>query len=320
MHSNGIAPSKGPRGHTENNGKTHREAALHFLLGIWEGSEGYGFMAAKKASTGRWIELPIDLRQADKAVRESLETYSRELYDLYFCPNTFTRPKRTAEYAHKTRWGWCDIDAADPARFRPRASILLRTSPGRYQGLWLWDKCEPPRLAEGYSHALTYRHGGDAGGWSITKYLRLPYTYNHKPHYDRPLVKILRNSDKPTTDRPVLIKGVNLAAASRPKSRPKPDAAIIYTEHDASKVVAKYRSKLHAKTVALLTCKRMIERDRSKQIYMIVANLFEAGASKDEIGACLWVSPYFISKYGDDERALAAEINRIIGKLVASGK
>ena len=59
----------------------------------------------------------------------------------------------------------------------------------------------------------------------------------------------------------------------------------------------------------------MYEVDRSKQVYHMIAGLYEAGATLDEIAVCLWPNPYFVSKYGQDEDKLAEEIERITGKL-----
>lgn len=58
--------------------------------------------------------------------------------------------------------------------------------------------------------------------------------------------------------------------------------------------------------------------DRSRLICMIVHILREAGASPEEIGAALWRSPYFVSKYEhvrDRHDILDKELTRILGKV-----
>ena len=218
---------------------------------------------------------------------------------------------RKKEYGLPTDLGWCDIDLANPDEFRPLPSILLRTSPGRYQGIWKWNKTLSVSVAEAYSHALTYRFGGDPGGWSITKYLRLPYTFNHKKEYKRPVVLLLDMDLSPIKKRPELVEGVNLNTPTIAE----PKRLILPAGQSVQSIIAKYRSRLHLKTKVLLRSRTMFESDRSQQIYMIVADLHNAGASRKEIADCLWVNPYFVSKHGQNIPKLNAEISRIIRKL-----
>lgn len=288
--------------------------ATEFLAAVWPTGNGFSFIGTKDGCDGRWQEHPIRLRNATRDIQEVLEKYPRENFDLYFCPNPFAKPVRRKENALPTHWGWCDIDAANPKKCWPRPSIILRTSPGRYQGLWLWDKLIRPERAERYSHALTYRFGGDPNGWSITKYLRLPHTYNHKPQYDRPLVTVLHKDLTPISERPAVIKGVVLSGMQSKNAR-KSAELLDPKRHRLFEVYRRYGPNLHPKTRSLLMSDRMYESDRSKQIYMMVADLHGAGASKNEIAGCLWANPYFVDKYGQDRRALSVEVNRIVEKL-----
>jgi hypothetical protein len=135
--------------------------------------------------------------------------FSRDEYDQYFCPNTFSQPKRRAEFVCNTSLGWCDIDEADPALFLPQPSLLWRTSRGRTQGIWFWNKTYSSIKATHYSKVLAYRFGGDKGGWSANKLLRLPGSINHKPIYDKPTVRLLSADFTPISTRPV-IDGVSV--------------------------------------------------------------------------------------------------------------
>lgn len=84
--------------------------------------------------------------------------HSRWDYNLYFCPNPFSNDRRKKKFARPTRLGWCDIDEVDPYAFRPEASLITETSPGRFQGFWLWDGWHSVEEAEGYSRSLADRH------------------------------------------------------------------------------------------------------------------------------------------------------------------
>lgn len=76
---------------------------------------------------------------------------------------------------------------------------------------------------------------------------------------------------------------------------------------------------MHKRTVFLIesTYVPAFERDRSKCIFQIIANLHEVGANHQEITDVLWTNPYFLSKYGADVDALALELGRVLNKLGA---
>src|SRR5262249_25123209 len=78
---------------------------------------------------------------------------------------------------------------------------------------------------------------GDRNGWSITKYLRVPWTYNHKPEYDRPLIELIAaGTDKPQSKRPrrFSVREVSHAA----------DLRVDPSRYDPRKVLQKYRGQL----------------------------------------------------------------------------
>ena len=86
-------------------------------------------------------------------------------------------------FAYETCYAHVDIDGADPAAFEPPPMLLVETSPGHTQGVWEFATMVEPKVAESVSRHLTRTYGGDANGWSITKFLRCPGSLNHKPMY-----------------------------------------------------------------------------------------------------------------------------------------
>lgn len=69
--------------------------------------------------------------------------------------------------AMASRCAWCDIDDADPDAYDPQPNILCETSPGRFQGIWLWRDVSPGDVAEQVSRNIWVKDGGDKGGWSV---------------------------------------------------------------------------------------------------------------------------------------------------------
>lgn len=283
----------------------------NFLQRLWSFNRletAFGCLTFRKAGSARFEDQFLAASDMHDLADLLLE-FSRDEYDQYFCPNTFSRPSRLAEHVRSTSLGWCDIDEADPALFQPQPSLLWRTSPGRSQGVWFWDKMYPADQAAHYSKALAYRFGGDKGGWSANKLLRLPGSINHKPIYDKPAVRLLSADFTPISKRPVT-DGVSVDRIPVKHSRVQIDPF----KYDPDKVLRKMKGKLDPIVRSLSRDKSVRMRDRSKQIYVMVVGLHNAGGTPDEIASVVWRSPYFQSKYGESLLALQTEISRILSK------
>jgi hypothetical protein len=280
------------------------------LKRLWRNHrEGYVFLAVHNPRTDQWIERAFALPYSLREVVEFQSKYDPEEFDCYYCASAFSQPKRLARFALPTPYAWCDIDEADPLQFEPQPTILIRTSRGRYQGIWQFEKPLDPKSAEQYSRELAYEWGGDRGGWSITKMMRLPGTLNHKPAYDRPQVIIEWDDERIFIDAPnIRASRLNLIS----------DQEINPHRYDRESVIKKYKRRLPPSRKRLMVDTAVRSKDRSRIIFMIVAALHEAGAYPDEIGAVLWCSPYFISKHGHDVKKLTLEIRRITSKLESS--
>lgn len=283
---------------------TSHRAIFDFLNEIWDfDDELYSFLCTRDRSGGGWREHVI---QGDRTQRVEglLKAFSPEKFDWYFCPNHFSEPKRQRASALPTRYAWADIDDADPARFMPQPTMLWKTSPGRFQGLWLSNRLLSVNEAEGASKGLWKAFGGDCA-WSITKVLRVPGTLNHKPSYKTPRVKLIHALAGAVS----LEKFVSAAPATERR-----DSEIRFDGEVARDILKRYRHKIGCEVSQLIVAKKAIRPDRSKRIFQIVTALAEAHASQNEIAAILWENPYFLSKWGKDETALRSEIERILAR------
>ncbi|HWK35162.1 DNA-primase RepB domain-containing protein, partial [Sphingomonas sp.] len=157
------------------------EAAIRFLVDLWDYEpRAYTFIATRRGD--RWRDHAI---RGDRGAKLAaiIAAHPADRFDIYFCPNAFAGPHRRMALALPSRCAWCDIDDADPDAYDPQPNILWATSPGRFQGIWLWREVSPGDIAEQISRNIWAKDGGDKGGWSVTKMLRLPGTINHKPQY-----------------------------------------------------------------------------------------------------------------------------------------
>lgn len=113
-------------------------------------------------------------------------------HNVWISPMLYSSRKRTKEYVKVTPGAWSDLDTCQPEVLHIEPSILLESSPGRWQGIWLWERNVDPDDAENISQRICYKHadeGADRSGWPLSKLLRFPITYNYK-YASTPIVLI----------------------------------------------------------------------------------------------------------------------------------
>lgn len=278
------------------------QAGIRFLIDLWDyPAHAYTFIGTRRG--GRWRDHPIK-GDREAQIAAVLTAHPADRFDLYFCPNAFAQPQRKTIHALPSSYAWCDIDDADPAGYDPAPNILWETSPSRFQGLWLWRKSADGLIAEQYSKNIWVKDGGDKGGWSITKMLRLPGSVNHKPAYAKPVVT-LRAYDSHLQRLPA-----SIATIAAPIDRPAA-ATVVPVSHDAVLVMRRYRARMGLEAGTLMTAKRVMRGDRSGAVFLIAAKMIEVGALDDEIACVLLANPYFVSKWGDDLAEAHRQISRI---------
>jgi hypothetical protein len=121
--------------------------------------------------------------------------------NVWFGVNLLSRDQRAKEFCIADNLVWSDLDTCDPAKVEPIPSVLIQSSPGRYQAIWRLNKDIPPELAEDYSKRIAYKYrqdGADPTGWDLTQLLRVPFTYNHKYRHEGsapPQVRLIHSHD-----------------------------------------------------------------------------------------------------------------------------
>lgn len=284
-----------------------RAAGLEFLDEIWRyPSTAHTFVGVK--ARGKWFEHSVRGARLDR-VTQILSDFPPTECDIYFCPNGFERSNRKAEFALPTRYGWCDIDDADPDGYDPKPNILWETSPGRFQGLWIWSAESPGTIAARYSKAIVYECGGDKNGWSTTKMLRVPGTVNHKPEYAKPVVKLNSYDETPQKLPKSLARFKDESVEKRAHVELLDTSGI-----DAQSVMRRYERCLTAFERAMMTATFVNYPDRSDAIHAVVSGLVRAGAENREIFSVLFVNPHFLQKHGCNHEMAAREIASARGK------
>lgn len=134
-----------------------------------------------------WFKWPGDR----EVIGIYLNDVSNRQLNVWFGVSLFNRPERKRDYAVPGNRVWADLDEVDPDILELPPSVVIESSPGKYQAFWSFSNVLPPELAQDYSRRLAYAIGADKSGWDLEQLLRVPYTHNYKYANPAP-VRLLR--------------------------------------------------------------------------------------------------------------------------------
>ena len=146
--------------------------------------------APKATFAQQYWEWPREAKRVENFI---LRVERRD--NVYFCINLLTKRERKKENCQPTDLLWADLDAVNPDAIGDYPPpIVVRTSPGRWQGIWRMTTKLSPFQAEDYSRRLAYHLGADKSGWDLGQLLRVPLLINWK--YNTPVqVELQRLSE-----------------------------------------------------------------------------------------------------------------------------
>lgn len=154
-------------------------------------TEGYVCIATAKPDRTNfkqaWFNWPHQINELISFIEQ--RSISR---NVWFGVSLFTKAERSREFAVPGNILWADLDEVTPHEipdeFKP--SMVLESSPARYQAFWRLDQYVDPEVAQDYSKRLAYFLGADKSGWDLEQLLRIPLTTNHK-YINSPEVDLL---------------------------------------------------------------------------------------------------------------------------------
>jgi len=206
-------------------------------------------------------------------------------FDIYYCTQLLTRPERKKEYAGACPTAWADLDHCHPDELLVAPTLVVESSPGRWQALWVFEEAIDPAQAEDINRRIAYYHrdkGADTSGWDLTQVLRVPFTHNYKYNgpsvIEVPMVAVssLSAYQKYTVDdfmKYPQVKGYEYSDIPFPEG----DAFVL----DADAIIEKYRTRIPPTVHALF--KTEPDDDWSKHLWQMEAMLFEAGLTQEEV-------------------------------------
>jgi hypothetical protein len=192
-------------------GKPVKPKQVRFFGSLFGTDRGYLFVWLIERTTGQhghaigrhpdWLLTALD----------GIEHYTGT-HDIYFCAQLLNSPtyrvigpdgkmhgpRVKANVVEKLAFLWADLDICHPDKLKVAPSIVVESSPGRWQAYWLLAEPIDKYGAENIAHRIAYWHkddGCDQSGWDLTQLLRVPGTPNYK-YDDKPTVEVVEWSER----------------------------------------------------------------------------------------------------------------------------
>lgn len=198
--------------------------------------------------------------------------------NTYFCSQLLGAKKRNKDNVQTCTNLWADLDSCDPEKLLVPASVVLETSPGRYQALWILENPEDPEVAEDMSRRIAYHHsidGADKSGWDLSQLLRIPLTRNMKYEvHGFPVVKVLEANQKKYTMKD--FAAYPQAMGFEHLDIPFPDSF----DRSAQSVLDEHKRNLNPRVWTLFY--QEPESDWSRSLWQLEMMLFELDLSRED--------------------------------------
>lgn len=234
------------------------------------GREYRRFKAERWELGARWAE------------QESERGHSVYYKTCLFQPNSIRLVKENAQ--PKAYWVWADLDKMEPGRLPVPPTVLVESSPGRYQCLYRLREARDILEVEGYAHALS--RYGDYSGWDIGQELRVPGTRNYK-YKEAPEVKVVS-----FTGEMYEIERLGLQ---------REDTGTVSVDYEGMPALGKAETtEGKIPQYAQQEAQVLGKEKRSGALWKVINQMREDGYTKEQTFTTLWWAP--INKYRLDGR------------------
>lgn len=264
------------------------------ILDLWSQQPGKFFCISTKSGAGTWKDHFFTVEDFGK-----IKSFLREHEDdnIYFCPHGFNRRVRQKGEAVLPNMLWADLDFVDPKEIKPKPTIAIESSPGRYVGLWILKET----MTEELNRRLTYHLKADKGGWDVTQVLRFPGTKNYK-YKSAPRVRKMWDDGPIYSTKKIssYLPPIDVVDAKDVKS-----AAEVYEKYEEQLPRWARRELMRRDHVGI--------NDRSEMLWKLENACVEAGMSMEEAFAVIKRSVWnkFAGRRSEDEQ-LEREIRKVI--------
>lgn len=270
-----------------------------FFDAIFQDNEGWACIAISDpaAPKSRFEQKFFQWPGEGIRMENYIQTVEKK-YNVYYCVNLLEKPERKKRWCLPTDVLWADLDEVDPTTISPPAQIMVESSKGRWQALWLLSTKLDPLQAEDYSKRLAYHIGADKSGWDLTQLLRVPLTLNYK--YNPPPEINLYHIGTETKAPPLLFEALpQVEDESTTADSPMPEKDDL---PGLEGIMYKYTHKLDEVFMAIFSYEPEVDEDWSKSLWRLIHICFEAGMSENE--AFVICNASACNKYRRDKRPI----------------
>lgn len=230
--------------------------------------------------TEKFFPYPMALKEVADTIRQRIDHEN-----VYFCPQLFNNRVRQKGNVKAVTCAWADLDTCHPDQLLVQPSVVIESSPNRWQALWFLEKEIEPQAAELLSRKIAYFHkkdGADLSGWDLTQLLRVPGTKNFK-YPDTPTVAITEVADDASkanayalVDFKVYPEYQQYVVGEGTGDDPVPDTTSLENGGTPLELMNTYRE--HLNPLAFMMWEEMPEDNRwSDNLRALEMFLFEAG-------------------------------------------
>lgn len=230
----------------------------------------------KRDMRTHWFKYPEEMPK----LLASIVSNSKTICHAYFCPQLFAAPeKREKSNVSICTSIWADLDTCDPALLNVEPTVVIQSSPGRFQALWVMEKPTEPNVAEDISRRIAYfhsNHGADKSGWDLSQLLRIPYTANYKygDGNSAPIVGIV------TANRKAYRKSDFDCYPEIPATEFAKEDEPELIDDEPLDILQKYRT--HLNPLAFLLYNETPTEEWSDKLWKLLQILVEAGLSRQQ--------------------------------------
>ena len=222
--------------------------------------------------------------------------------NVYFCTSLLDNKRRKKENCLPGSLVWADLDTCKPEIVHPYPSVVIQSSPSRYQALWRLESQMPPDVQEDYSKRIAYAYnnnGADPSGWDLTQLLRVPLTYNY--NYDDPAEVLLLSADEKRVDNDIFenmeVEALKAETGEDLFDDPMPDVK----DYNVEAIMYKYQLELTKTAFAsLYTTEPDEDENWSAILWRLISICIEAGMTVQETFAI--ANGAACNKYARDKR------------------
>lgn len=277
--------------------------ARKFFKAIFGDSEGHAVIVLPnfdgKPVNDFWFNYPAQLDDMVALVEENTTG------SVWYSPNLFGAKSRTKQTSLTLNVAAADADTCEPENFRLPPSIVVETSPGRYQVYWLLDGENDSAEVAKLNRRIAQVHkdqGCDTAFVNQAKLMRVPGTSNHKHPGS---ITVLSEFDELSYKSDILEQlypesEVPDAEANVFVDVPMPDDLADYTEQNRTSLIVGLPNSAVMKD--LLFGKYQEDR-RSEARFKLLCELYRIGLDDKAVVALAWGAP--TNKYRNDPRGFS---------------